>query len=271
MLERLYRWVDERTGIDYLYNALFKRKIPQGVGWLYTLGFATLFVFALQAVTGAFLTVYYNPTPEHAYDSVRYIMEGVAFGSVVRGLHHWGGSAMVVLVALHGVVAFTLAAYKYPREFTWITGVLLLVMVLAFSFTGYLLPWDEKAYWATTVGINMAGTAPYIGGFLSAVLRGGAELGAVSLNRLYAIHIALLPAAASILAGIHMYLIFKHGVSVPPWLWDRERTGIGPLRWIRAWIRERKWIRKRKRNTTADTGSSRRGDIPSGPTSSSRT
>ena len=222
MLDRFYRGLDERTGVDYVYRALFKRKIPRGVGWLYTLGFATLFVFILQTLTGMFLAVYYNPSPDHAYDSVRYIMDEVTFGAVVRGLHHWGASAMVVLVILHGLVVFALAAYKYPREITWMVGVLLFLVVLGFSFTGYLLPWDEKAYWATTVGINMAGTAPYIGGFLGEVLRGGAELGAVSLNRLYAAHIALLPAAAMALLGIHLYLVVKHGVSVPPWHWERR-------------------------------------------------
>lgn len=221
MLARIYQWIDERTGVGDVWGALFIRKIPFGVNWLYSLGFATLFVFILEAITGMLLGLYYSPSPEHAYNSILYIMNEVTFGRIIRGLHHWGASAMVVLVVLHMMVVFALGAYKYPREITWVTGVFLLLVTLGFGFTGYLLPWDEKAYWATTVGTNMGGTVPFIGGFILLALQGGTELGAVTLTRFYALHTLILPALAALFITIHMYLVVKHGVTVPPWLWER--------------------------------------------------
>ncbi|MBI4288708.1 MAG: cytochrome b N-terminal domain-containing protein [Chloroflexi bacterium] len=216
------QWLDERTGAGTVWQALFKRKIPRGVNFLYTFGAATMFIFMLQAVTGIILAMYYSATPETAYDSIMFFTTQVGYGSIVRGLHHWGASSMVVLVALHALVVFALGAYKYPRELTWVVGILLLGIVVGFSFTGYLLPWDEKAYWATTVGTNMAGTVPFAGNFLLLVLRGGSELGAVSLTRFYAYHTVLLPSLALMLIVVHLYLVVKHGVSVPPWLWERK-------------------------------------------------
>lgn len=227
MAERIYQWIDERTGVGDVWRVLFVRKIPFGVNWLYTLGAATLFVFTLQAITGMFLALYYSPSPDHAYDSIQYIMNEVTFGQIVRGLHHWGASAMVVLVVLHMMAVFTLGAYKYPREMTWVVGVFLLMVTLGFGFTGYLLPWDEKAYWATTVGTNMAGTVPFLGGFILVALVGGEALGAVTLTRFYALHTLILPAVAGFFITIHMYLVIKHGVTVPPWLWDRSREEEG--------------------------------------------
>ena len=222
MMEQVGKWIDERTGIGEIYLKLFKRKIPRGVNFLYTFGAATMFLFLLQVVTGIILAMYYSNSPEHAYDSVLFINNEVTLGWLIRGFHHWGASAMVVVVVLHGAVVFYLGAYRYPREVTWIVGILSLIIVLGFSFTGYLLPWDEKAYWATVVGTNMAGTVPVMGGFLLILLRGGAEIGAVSLARFYSLHTLLLPLLAFSLIGIHLYLVFKHGVSVPPWVWDEE-------------------------------------------------
>lgn len=222
MMEQVGKWIDERTGIGEIWLKLFKRKIPRGVNFLYTFGAATMFLFLLQVVTGIILAMYYSNSPEHAYDSILFIDNEVTLGWLIRGLHHWGASAMVVVVVLHGAVVFYLGAYRYPREVTWIVGILSLIIVLAFSFTGYLLPWDEKAYWATVVGTNMAGTVPVIGNFLLVLLRGGTEIGAVSLARFYSFHTLLLPLVAFLLIGIHLYLVFKHGVSVPPWVWDEE-------------------------------------------------
>lgn len=221
-MEQVGKWVDERTGIGEVWLKIFKRKIPRGVNFLYTFGAATMFIFILQIITGIILAMYYSNSPEHAYDSVLYINNEVALGWLVRGLHHWGASAMVVVVVLHGAVVFYLGAYRYPREVTWIVGILSLIVVLAFSFTGYLLPWDEKAYWATVVGTNMAGTVPVIGNYMLLLLRGGAEIGAVTLARFYALHTLLFPALAILLVGIHLFLVVKHGVSVPPWIWDED-------------------------------------------------
>ncbi|MEK7847641.1 MAG: cytochrome b N-terminal domain-containing protein [Chloroflexota bacterium] len=228
VLNQAYQWVDERVGLTELLMALFKRLIPKGVGLWYTIGFASVLVLINQFVTGALLAMYYAPTPDHAYDSILYISNEVTLGSVIRGLHHWGASAMVVLAVLHGIVVFATAAYKYPRELTWIIGVFMLLVVLAFSFTGYLLPWDEKAYWATTVGTNMAGTAPYFGDSVLRALKGGSELGAMTLLRFYSLHTMLLPAILLLLAGAHLFLVVRQGVSVPPGLWEEEEKGVPP-------------------------------------------
>jgi len=221
-LDKVLNWVDERIEIRSIWDALFERHIPVGVNWWYTLGSATLFVFILQAVTGMFLAMYYSPSPDHAYDSIQFIMNEVMFGRVIRGLHHWGASAMVCLVTAHMLRVFIMGAYKYPREMTWVAGVVLLLLTLGFGFTGYLLPWDEKAYWATTVGTNMAGTVPYVGDFLFKVTRGGAELGAVTLTRFYAIHMLILPATTLIVVAVHLFMVIKQGISAPPNLQEVE-------------------------------------------------
>ncbi|MBI4758042.1 MAG: cytochrome b N-terminal domain-containing protein [Chloroflexi bacterium] len=140
----------------------------------------------------------------------------VAFGSIIRGIHHWSASAMVVMVVAHMLRTFFFGAYKYPRELTWVVGVFLLLVTLGFSFTGYLLPWDEKAYWATVVGTEIAGSAPLVGDFILRLMRGGQELGAVTLARFYSIHVLLLPAAMVLFIGIHLFLVIKIGISAPP-------------------------------------------------------
>ena len=143
MTTRVGNWFDERLGWRRVWEAIFKRKIPK-VNWFYTLGSATLFVAVNQIVTGILLTIYYVPTPDHAYDSVQYITTQVPAGWLIRGLHHWGASAMVVLVGLHMLRVILYGAFKYPREITWITGVVLLLVTIGFGFTGYLLPWIKK-------------------------------------------------------------------------------------------------------------------------------
>ena len=214
-------WVDHRAATGDLWRVFFDRKVPLGVGWLYTLGAASLFVFTLQTVTGIILAMHYSPSPDHAHASIQFIMNDVPFGAVVRGLHHWGSSAMVVVVFAHMVAVFYLGAYKYPREFTWMIGVGLLVITLAFGFTGYLLPWDEKAYWATVVGTAIPGTVPVVGEFALRIMRGGSELGALTLTRFYSMHIMLLPASLAALVVVHLYLVIRLGVTVPPQLWEK--------------------------------------------------
>jgi len=221
----VFGWFQERLALLTLWQALFVRKIPFGVNLLYTLGFVSLALFIVQAVTGTILALYYSPSPDHAYDSIEYVMTQVDYGQVVRGIHHWGASMMVVVVLLHTLVTFGMAAYKYPREVTWWVGVGLFLLTFAFGFTGYLLPWDEKAYWATTVGTNMAGTVPVVGEFLERVLRGGAQLGALTLTRFYAMHVLVLPMLLVTLVGVHLFLVIWQGVSVPPGLWDRAISG----------------------------------------------
>jgi quinol-cytochrome oxidoreductase complex cytochrome b subunit len=215
MATRFGLWLDERVGFRKVWEAIFLRKIPK-VNWLFTLGSATLFTAMLQVITGILLTLYYVPTPDHAYDSVQYITTQLPAGWFIRGVHHWGASAMVVLTVLHMLRVIYYGAYKYPREVTWFTGVVLLLVVIGFGFTGYLLPWDQKAYWATTVGTRIAGVVPFVGDWILRVVRGGEELSAVTLARFFGVHVWVLPAALLILIVFHLYLVIRLGISAVP-------------------------------------------------------
>jgi quinol-cytochrome oxidoreductase complex cytochrome b subunit len=217
-MSKVIAWLDERMGLTGIYRTVLDRKVPK-VNWWFTLGSASLFLFAMQVVTGLFLTVYYVPSPDHAYDSIQYIMNEVAFGWLIRGIHHWGASLMVIFVFAHMLRTFFFGAYKFPREITWLSGVLLLLSTLGMGFTGYLLPWNQKAYWATTVGTQIPGTAPFIGPFLTQLLRGGPDLSAVTLARFFSVHIWFLPAVIVLVIGLHMYLIIRLGIAGIP---DKE-------------------------------------------------
>jgi quinol-cytochrome oxidoreductase complex cytochrome b subunit len=215
MFEKTYNWLEERLGLSAIYNTVFDRKVPK-VNWWFTLGSASLFLFAIQGVTGIMLSVYYVPSPDHAYDSIQYIMTGVTFGWLIRGIHHWGSSLMVVVVFVHMLRTFFYAAYKYPRELTWLTGVVLLLATLGMGFTGYLLPMNQRSYWATTVGTSIAETVPLIGPFINQVLRGGLDLSAVTLARFFSVHIWWFPAVLASVIGVHMYLVIRLGISSVP-------------------------------------------------------
>jgi quinol-cytochrome oxidoreductase complex cytochrome b subunit len=215
MIQKTFAWLDERLGLKTVYDTVLDRKVPK-VNWWFTLGSASLFLFVLQGITGIMLTVYYVPTPDHAYDSIQYIMNGVALGWLIRGIHHWGASLMVLIVFIHMLRTYFFGAYKYPREFTWVTGVLLLLLTLGMGFTGYLLPWDQRAYWATTVGTSIAGTVPFIGNFINQVLRGGPDLSAVTLARFFSVHIWWFPALIAALIGVHLYMVIRMGISSIP-------------------------------------------------------
>lgn len=215
MATKFADWIDERVGYRQVWEAIFLRKLPK-VNWLYTLGSASLFVAVNQIVTGILLTIYYVPNPEDAYSSVQYITNVVPAGWIIRGLHHWGASAMVVLVVLHMLRVIFYGAYKFPREVTWLTGVVLLLVVLGFGFTGYLLPWDQKAFWATTVGTRIAEVTPLVGNWILKLMRGGEELSAVTLARFYGVHIWALPAALLAVLGGHLYLVIRIGISQIP-------------------------------------------------------
>ncbi len=215
MVARLGEWFDDRIGWRAVWEAVFLRKVPK-INWLYTLGSATLFLAINQIITGVLLTIYYVPTPDHAYDSVQYITTQVSAGWLIRGLHHWGASAMVVLSVLHMLRVIAYGSYKYPREVTWFTGVGLLLVTLGFGFTGYLLPWDQKAFWATTVGTLIAGTPPVIGDWVLRIIRGGDELSAVTLARFFGVHVWVLPVALLILISVHLYLVIRIGISEVP-------------------------------------------------------
>jgi menaquinol-cytochrome c reductase cytochrome b subunit len=211
-------WVDERTGASGFLRGFLFRKVPKGTNWFYTLGSATLFAFLAQAVTGVFLAMYYEPSPEGAYDSVQHITNEVFLGELVRGMHRWGATVMVVLVFLHMGRTFFFGAYKYPRELNWVIGVVLLVLTLAMALTGYLLPFDQRSFWATVVAVNINGTAPIVGPYLADFLRAGSEFGGSTLTRFYSIHMLLIPGLIAALIGAHLYLVTKLGTTAPPWL-----------------------------------------------------
>lgn len=212
---RLISWLDERLGLTGMYRAILDRKIPK-VNWLFTLGSATLFLGVVQGVTGILLTAYYVPHPDQAYDSINYIMTNVSFGWLIRGIHHWGATLLVITVFLHMLRTFFYGAYKYPREITWVTGVGLLLLTLGMGFTGYLLPWNQRAFWATTVGTSITETIPFIGSFINSALRGGTELTTLTLVRFFSAHIWILPALIVALVGIHLYLVIRIGISHVP-------------------------------------------------------
>ena len=178
------------------------RKVPKGTNWFYTLGSATMFAFLNQAITGVFLAMYYRPSANEAYESTRYITNEVFLGEFVRGMHKWGSSVMVILVMLHMARTFFFGAYKYPRELNWVIGVVLLILTFVMSFTGYLLPFDQRSYWATIVGVNINGTGPLVGPYLSDFLMGGPEFNATTLSRFYAIHMLLVPGLIAALIGV---------------------------------------------------------------------
>jgi len=215
MVQKVFSWLDERLGLTTIYNVVLDRKVPK-VNWWFTLGSASLFLFIMQGLTGIFLTVYYVPSPDQAYDSIEYIMNGVNFGWLIRGIHHWGASIMVLIVFIHLLRVFFYGAYKYPREVTWLTGVMLFLSVLGMGFTGYLLPWNQKAYWATTVGTEIGGTVPVIGDFILRVLRGGYDVSTLTLARFFSVHIWMLPATIAALIGVHLYLVIRLGISSVP-------------------------------------------------------
>ena len=209
-------WIDERTGASRLLHALLDRDVPDRLTWWHTLGSASLTVFLVQIVTGTVLATYYSPSPDHAYNSIEFIQREVASGALLRGIHHWGSSAMVVLVLAHMVRVFSMGAYKYPREPNWLLGSIMFLIVLGFGFTGYLLPWDQKAYWATQVGTSIAGTAPVIGGAMATLLRGGTQLGTATLTRFYAFHVLWLPLSLGAFVLVHLALVIRQGIAPRP-------------------------------------------------------
>ena len=212
-MSRARHWLDERLDLTGIRHSLLDRPVARGLTWWHTLGSATLAVFMVQVVTGVVLAMYYSPSPDHAHESIRYIERVVTSGTVVRGIHHWGSSAMVVLTVAHMLRVFTMGAYKYPREVNWLLGVALLFVVLGFGFTGYLLPYDQKAYWATQVGTNIAGTTPLIGAKLVTLLRGGSQQGAATLTRFYSLHVLLLPLLLVGVVALHLVLVVRQGVA----------------------------------------------------------
>src|SRR5687768_2309014 len=210
-------WLEERSGLVGGLRYFLFRKVPAETNWFHTLGSATLTAFLVQLVTGVILAMYYKPSPDEAWDSINRITNELTLGWLVRGMHRWGASVFIILLFLHMGRVFLFGAYKYPRELNWLIGVILLTMALAEGLTGYLLPWDETAYWATVVAININANAPIVGPFLGDFLRGGTEIGEDTLARFYSLHMLVIPGGLFALIGLHLYLVVRLGVTAPPW------------------------------------------------------
>jgi ubiquinol-cytochrome c reductase cytochrome b subunit len=222
-------WFEERLKLRTFLCWFLYRRVPRGVGWWYTMGSSTLVVFILLVLTGLCLMLNYSPSPDHAYDSVQYTMDQVTFGSFIRSVHFWSASAMILLMGLHLLRVFFTASYRYPRELTWVVGVLLLVLGTGSAFTGYLLPWDQRAYWATNVGAGIAREVPLIGSWVQKALIGGAGIGTLTLSRFFTFHVSVLPPLIALLIGLHVFMVVKQGVSSPPGLTAPGPRG-GPAR-----------------------------------------
>jgi ubiquinol-cytochrome c reductase cytochrome b subunit/menaquinol-cytochrome c reductase cytochrome b subunit len=212
-------WVDERLALTQPARWVMFRKIPRGTNWFYTLGSATMFAFLSQAVTGVFLAMYYRPdVAGGAYESIRHINDDVFLGQFVHGMHKWGSTVMVILICLHMARTFFFGAYKYPRELNWVIGVVLVVLTLMMGLTGYLLPFDQRSFWATVVAVNLNASGPIVGPYLADFLRVGSEFGPTTISRFYALHMLAVPGLIAALIGAHLYLVAKLGTTAPPWL-----------------------------------------------------
>jgi cytochrome b6 len=216
-MKALVDWLDDRIGFRALKPLATKKTVPvhRHTFWYY-LGGMIVFLFFLQVATGILLLFYYRPSAEHAFESVQFLMAEVTFGWLIRSIHSWGANLMVFMVFVHLFSVLLLKAYRAPRELTWISGVFLLMITLGLGFTGYLLPWNELAFFATRVGTEIPGVLPVVGDFIRTFLRGGDDIGGATLTRFYALHVSVLPALAFMLIALHVLMVQRHGMSVPP-------------------------------------------------------
>ena len=213
---RILAWIDERYDLSGFMKPILAKPVPDWQRrWWYCLGGLTFFLFLVQGVTGIMLAFYYKPTPAEAYASIQFIENEVLLGSAVRMIHHWSANGMIVMAIAHMLRVFIMGAYKPPRELNWASGVALLVMTLAFGFTGYLLPWDQRAYWATTVGTEIAGSIPVIGELALVMLRTGWNITSLTLSRFFALHVLVLPLVTVASMGAHFIMIRKQGLMKP--------------------------------------------------------
>jgi len=226
VLLRVTAWLDERLDLTGIRRFIATKTVPvhsQKV-WYY-LGGVTLFLLGVQLVSGILLLLYYRPSAEDAYESVQFIVAQVEFGWLVRNVHAWSANLLIAAAFAHLFSVMFLKAYRKPRELTWVSGVLLLLLMLAFGFSGYLLPWNTLAFFATKVGTGMAGAVPLVGPFLLRFLRGGEDVTGATLSRFYALHVAVLPALTTALLAMHLLLVQRQGLSIPPGVERRLRPG----------------------------------------------
>ncbi|NIM48572.1 MAG: cytochrome bc complex cytochrome b subunit [Gemmatimonadales bacterium] len=221
----LWAWLDERLDLAAIGKLAKKKEVPihRHTFWYY-LGGMTLFLFLVQVATGILLLFYYRASAEDAYESIQFLMAEVEFGWLVRSIHHWAANLMIFTAFVHLFSVLLLKAYRAPREITWLSGIVLLGLSMGFGFTGYLLPWNELAYFATRVGTEIVAAVPLVGSFIGRILKGGEEVTGATLTRFYAIHVAVLPMIAAFMLGLHLFLVQKHGMSVPPGTEQRSRS-----------------------------------------------
>ena len=224
-MRKLIQFLDERLPLRTPLRAFFGDPQPPSAGWRHTLGSVLVFLLTVQFLTGGVLLLFYAPTPDHAWESLRHLEEHNQPGRLVRGIHVWGTTFMILVATLHILRVVIAGAYKRPRELNWMAGVVGFLLILIFAFTGSLLPWDQKGYWATRVGAEMISTGPLLGPFFADFLRGGKELGAYTLRRFFALHVFFLPGLLVGVVSLHLYLLRKHKIARDP-LSDRkeERT-----------------------------------------------
>ena len=234
-MSSLYRrtldWLDERFGAGSVEEFLRHKTVPvhRHTLWYY-FGGMTLFLFIIQVLTGILLLLYYRPTPNDAFESVQYMVTQVRFGWLIRSVHSWSANLMIFAAFVHMFSVYFLKAYRKPRELTWVTGMLLLFVIMGFGFSGYLLPWNTLAFFATKVGTEMAGSVPIIGKWLLIFLRGGEEVTGATLTRFFGFHVAVLPGLATILLATHLFLVQRLGMSVPPSVERKIAEGRAPAR-----------------------------------------
>ncbi len=218
-IEQMVMWLEERYDLSSLQQFIKKKQVPVSKHsvWYY-FGGITLFFFMIQVVTGILLLLYYRPTAEAAFESVQFIMTEVRFGWLIRSIHSWSANLMVAAAFIHLFSVFFLKAYRKPRELTWVSGAILLFLSLGFGFSGYLLPWNELAFFATKVGTEIVAVVPFIGNFLLKFLRGGEDVTGATLTRFFGFHVAVLPMIATVILMFHLWVVQKQGMSVPPHL-----------------------------------------------------
>ena len=216
LMTRAYEWVDERYQISGLLSEIANKPVHSFARWWwYCLGGITALLFVIQATTGIMLAFYYKPTAAEAYASIQFIENEVYFGAAIRAIHHWSANGMIVMCVAHMIRVFIMGAYKKPRELNWISGVMLLILTLAFGFTGYLLPWDQRAFWASTVGTEIAGSVPAIGNLVLIFLRDGWGVTEATLGRFYGLHVLVVPIITIAFMGAHFMMVRKLGVKRP--------------------------------------------------------
>ncbi len=217
VLRPLLNWLDDRFGAGSLEVFLHSKTVPihRHTFW-YFFGGMTLFLFFIQILTGTLLLLYYRPTPNDAYESVEYVVTQVRFGWLIRSIHSWAANLMIFTAFVHMFSVYFMKAYRKPRELTWVTGILLLFLSMGFGFTGYLLPWNTVSYFATQVGTEMAGAVPIVGRWMLTFLRGGEEVTGATLTRFFGFHVAVLPVLTIMMIALHLLLIQRLGLSVPP-------------------------------------------------------